>query len=149
MLFTKSAYAEELKRPKQVMAFYYTWYGTPSYGGRWVHWDEGGHHPDDMAKPGHRDIGATNHPYPDVYDSNEPELIQRQLALCEEMGIDALIATWWGINDYHDRAFKAIIAEANKREKTKLTVYYEVVSNPVGIASAVKDLMYILDTYGD
>jgi hypothetical protein len=65
------------------------------------------------------------------------------------MGIDALIATWWGIGDYHDRALKVVIAEANKRNKTKLTVYYEVVPNPVGVASAVKDLAYILDTYGD
>ncbi len=94
MFSTKSADAAESKvenlslseAKKQVMAFYYTWYGTPSYSGRWVHWEEGGHHPDPMPtpEPGHRDIGAPHHPDPDVYDSNDPELIRRQLALCEE-----------------------------------------------------------------
>jgi hypothetical protein len=149
MLSQDRAYAAEAETPKQVMAFYYTWYGTPSHSGRWAHWDEGGHRPERMKKPGHRDIGATHHPEPDVYDSNDPAVIQRHLQLCEEMGVDALIATWWGIGDFHDRALKAAIREANQRGKTAITVYYEIVPNPVGVNAAVKDLLYILDSYGD
>jgi len=132
--------------PKKVMAFYYTWYGTPEVGGRWHHWPEGGHNPDKLDQNGLRDLGATNHPEPDVYDSNSPEVIRRHLALCEEMGIDALIATWWGINDYHDKAFKVVIKEAN-RTKTQVTVYYEVIRQS-SVNVAVEDFNYILDSYG-
>lgn len=131
--------------PKKVMAFYYTWYGTPEVSDGWYHWPEGGHNPDKLDEKGLRDVGATNHPDPDVYDSNSPDVIRRHLALCEEMGIDALIATWWGINDFHDKAFKVAIAEANKT-KTQLTVYYEVIRQG-SVDSAVRDFLYILDNY--
>ena len=144
----KSALAAEEMSEKMVMAFYYTWYGTPEVCGHWHHWSEGGHDPEKIDRNGYRDIGATNHPDPDVYDSNDPSAIRRHLALCEEMGIDALIATWWGVGDYHDNALKVVLQEANN-SPTKVTIYYETIRSPHSVESAVKDFVYILDSYGD
>ena len=141
----KSALAAEATPKKMVMAFYYTWYGTPEVCGHWHHWTEGGHHPEQIDLNGYRDIGATNHPAPDVYDSNDPSVIRRHLALCEEMGIDALIATWWGVGDYHDKALKVVLQEA-KSSATKVTIYYETIRSPHSVESAVKDFLYILDS---
>ena len=131
-----------------VMAFYYTWYGTPQVCGHWHHWPEGGHNPEKIDQNGYRDIGTTNHPDPDVYDSNDPSVIRQHLAICEEMGIDALIATWWRVGDYHDNALKVVLQEA-KNSAIKVTVYYETVRSPHSVESAVKDFVYILDSYGD
>ena len=41
--------------PKQVLAFYYDWYGNPSLTGHWEHWEK----VDEMAKR----IGSSTH-YP-------------------------------------------------------------------------------------
>ena len=134
--------------PRKVMAFYYTWYGTPEVSGRWHHWPEGGHNPDNRDSEDYRDIGATNHPDPDVYDSNNPVVIQQHLTLCAEMGIDALISTWWGVGDYHDKALQVVLREANKTD-IQITVYYETVRSSHSVESAVEDLVYILENYGD
>jgi hypothetical protein len=144
----KSAFAAEGTSNKMVMAFYYTWYGTPEVCGHWHHWPEGGHNPEKIDQNGYRDIGATNHPAPDVYDSNDPSVIRRHLALCEEMGIDALIATWWGVGDYHNKALKVVLQEA-KNSATKVTIYYETIRSPHSVESAAKDFLYILDSYGN
>jgi len=166
----KSALAAEGTSKKMAMAFYYTWYGTPEVCGHWHHWPEGGHNPEKIDQNGYRDIGATNHPAPDVYDSNDPSVIRRHLALCEETGIDALIATWWGVGDYHDKALKVVLQEAKNvvalvlsnattnrsiddhkgnEAATKVTIYYETIRSPHSVESAVKDFLYILDSYGD
>src|SRR5665811_1505413 len=29
----------------RIVAFYYPWYGTPDFDGRWVHWNQAGAHP--------------------------------------------------------------------------------------------------------
>jgi len=42
---------------KKVLAFYYTWYGTPQVSGAWYHWPEGGHTPDEVDHRGLPDIG--------------------------------------------------------------------------------------------
>ena len=132
--------------PRQVLAFYYTWYGSPQVSGNWHHWDEGGHAPNEVNEDGYPDIGAANHPSHGLYDSNDPLVIQRQLKWCAEAGIDGLIATWWGQGRFHDTALKIALEKA-AASSTKLSVYYEIVPQS-GIAGVVDDLRYILTHYG-
>src|SRR5690242_4645705 len=63
---------------KQVLAFYYTWYGTPEVTGAWRHWDEGGHHPDRRTPSGQWDTGTTDHPL-QLYDSNDLKVLRTHL----------------------------------------------------------------------
>lgn len=131
---------------RKVLAFYYTWYGTPQVSGNWFHWDEGGHSPNEVNEDGYPDLGATNHPSYGPYDSNDPYTIRRHLKWSEEAGIDALIATWWGQGLYYDKALEAVLNEAAK-SSTKLSVYYEVVPKS-GMIGVIEDFSYIIEKYG-
>src|SRR3989441_4218073 len=48
--------------PKQVLAFYYGWYGNPSSSGRWVHWEK--------VEEANKRIGSSSH-YPMLGRSEE------------------------------------------------------------------------------
>lgn len=136
-------------RERKVLAFYYTWYGTPKFQGRWMHWDEGGHTPTTTDSRGWPDIGATNHPLK-LYDSNDPAVIREHLKMSADAGIDVLIATWWGKDEYHDRAFRKVIREA-ENSPVQVTVYYERVPSAQEqsrlVDAVVGDFQYILDSY--
>ena len=75
--------------PKQVLAFYYPWYGSQEFSGRWIHWEN--------VEPEKKAIGSSTH-YPVIgaYDSTDPELIDRHMRQMAEVGIDGVIASWWG-----------------------------------------------------
>lgn len=148
---------------RQVLAFYYNWYGTPQFqNGKYLHWEECrgcSHNPDNLVertnpangrKISVPDTGTTNHPVT-LYDSTDPAVIRRHLKMAERAGIDGLIATWWGRGLYHDRALALALDEAAKiRSPVKFTVYYE--QAPRGAASpidaVVDDFRYLLERYG-
>ena len=135
--------------PRTVLAFYYTWYGNPQFHGRWLHWNEGGHNPDNKLDSGLPETGTTQHPLDGLYDSHDPATIRRHLALCAEMGVDALIVTWWGQGDYHDQAYKIALDVVDEtRSAVRLCPYYEIVRGP-SKEQAVADLLYLLGAYGD
>src|SRR5882724_13646168 len=71
--------------PKQVLAFYYGWYGNPTVSGRWVHWEK----VDETKKT----IGSSAH-YPalDAYDSHNPKLVEQHCRWAKEAGITGFIA---------------------------------------------------------
>jgi len=137
---------------KRVLAFYYPWYGTPEVSGSWVHWNEAGHNPEILLSGNIPDSATSEHPFK-LYDSNDPEVIKEHLSLAKWAGIDAFIYSWWGMDDFSDRAFrKALkIAEKEKGIPVKLTIYYETISNVAvdKVEATVKDLMYILNEYAD
>lgn len=137
---------------KKVLAFYYPWYGTPEVSGGWVHWNEGGHNPETLLASNLPDSATTNHPLK-LYDSNDPEVIKEHIALAKWAGIDAFICSWWGMDDFTDRAFrKALkVAEKQKGIPVKFTIYYETVPQIAvnKVEAAVKDIMYILNEYSN
>ncbi len=136
---------------KRVLAFYYPWYGTPEVSGSWIHWNEAGHDPELLLANNLPDSATTNHPLK-LYDSNDPEVIKEHLSLAKWAGIDGFICSWWGIDDFTDRAFRKMleIVEKEKGLPLKLTIYYERVSQVAvdKVEAAVKDIIYILDEYG-
>jgi len=132
----------------KVLAFYYPWYGTPWVSGAWIHWNEGDHDPDIIGPGGRRDIGATNYPARDVYDSNDPAVLDAHIADAEAAGIDAFIASWWGVGDFTDQAFAALLDRIEARGSTvRACPYYENVPGE-SAENALADLLFILDQYG-
>ena len=133
---------------KKVLAFYYTWYLTPEASGKWEHWNEGKHNPDKILENGFRDIGTTDHPVGGTYDSSEPALIRRHLELAQYCGIDALIATWWGPNNYIDTGLGKVLDEIEKTNSpVRVCAYYEIVSEPT-VQGVMKDIEYAVSKYG-
>ncbi|MFO7906645.1 MAG: endo-1,3-alpha-glucanase family glycosylhydrolase [Pirellulaceae bacterium] len=128
--------------PHKVLAFYYTWYGTPQYRDRYIHWGK--------VDAGKHDISASTH-YPALgaYDSHDPEVIDHHIELAKTHGIDAFICTWWGRNTYDDRAFAKVLDRAREKDFAA-TVYWETApgESQSQIDQAVEDLLYVLKHYG-
>jgi hypothetical protein len=123
--------------PRQVLAFYYPWYGNPKTSGRWFHWQG----PNNEAP---RQSPTVNHPTLGLYDSHDPALIARHVAQAKAAGITALIVSWWGIDSFEDKALPTIL-DAAARAGLRMTVYLE--SQRGGEAGAARDVEYLLRTY--
>lgn len=128
--------------PREVLAFYYTWYGTPARHGRWVHWGR--------VNPEQHDISqSTHYPARGAYDSDDPELIDAHIDQAKAHGLTGFIATWWGQGGFEDRAFGVVLDRA-ERKGFKVTIYWETApgSGTTQIDQAVRDLVYVLRRYG-
>jgi Glycosyl hydrolase family 99/Bacterial Ig domain len=118
--------------PRQILAFYYPWYGTPfGPSKQWVHWD-----------PVHRNY--TDTPALGPYDSNSPDLLRQHVDWALTAGIDGFISSWWGQNTFEDKAFRQLLKVAEELH-FQVTVYYETTANK---EQTLRDFSYILDHYG-
>jgi glycoprotein endo-alpha-1,2-mannosidase len=128
--------AKDLHPPRQVLAFYYTWYGPDR------HWEK--------VDPTNHDISAARH-YPEMgaYDSHDPKIIAKQIAAARKIGITGFICTWWGQGTYEDQAVPLTLAAAQGKN-FNVTVYWEVApgSGQAQIDQAVSDLAYLVTHYG-
>jgi hypothetical protein len=128
--------------PRKVLAFYYTWYGTPEGQGRWIHWED--------VRPGEHSIATSTHyPARGAYDSHDIDVIDDHIAQAKAHGIDGFIATWWGQGTFDDHAFQKVIDRAEARD-FEVSVYWETApgSGDGKIRRAVDDLVYVLEKYG-
>ncbi len=123
--------------PRQVLAFYYPWYGNPATSGRWLHW-QGPHGEAPRQSP------TLNHPTLGLYDSHDPAVIAAHVAEAKTAGITALIVSWWGIGSFEDRALPLIL-DAAAKAGLLVTVYLEQQKD--GAAGAARDVAYLLRTY--
>ena len=128
--------------PRQVLAFYYGWYGTPQVSGQWRHWEQ--------VRPDRHEIASTMHyPADGPYDSHDPAVIERQAAAAERAGLTGFIYSWWGRGQFED-AGVPLLLDAAQRHHLKVTIYIETVrgGSPADRqADAVADLRYILAQY--
>jgi len=128
--------------PRKVLAFYYTWYGTPEGRGRWDHWEG--------VNAEKREIGSSTH-YPALgaYDCYDTRVIETHIGQAKSHGVDGFICTWWRQNDIHDKALEKVLAIAAKKNFA-VTVYWETTrsgrNDPVG--QAASDVLYVLEKYG-
>lgn len=130
------------RAPKQVLAFYYGWYGNPEVSKQWHHWKNV-----DVTRK-HIDE-STNYPALGPYDSHDPKVVDLHCRQAKEIGITGFIVSWWTQGDFHDQGMPLIL-DAAKKHGIKITVYYETVP-PRGapqISGAVNDLTYITSKYG-
>jgi glycoprotein endo-alpha-1,2-mannosidase len=129
--------------PRQVLAFYYPWYGIatgPGGAGRTVHWGR--------INAAGKDIEAsTDYPELGAYDSHDPNVIDQHCRWAKEAGIDGFIVSWWGHNHYTDRAM-SLILDACKRHGLNACIYYETVPRPKTPRAAADDIVKVLNKYG-
>src|SRR6266516_2051367 len=128
--------------PREVLAFYYGWYGNPAVSGRWVHWEK--------VNETDKRIGSSTH-YPTLgpYDSHDPKLIEQHCRWAKEAGLSGFIASWWAQGDFHDQGLPLLL-EAAQRHGLFVTAYFEVVHSQGSPKpdDAVKDVLYLLEHYG-
>ncbi|MGZ3299201.1 MAG: hypothetical protein ACXU8O_09310, partial [Asticcacaulis sp.] len=120
---------------KEVLAFYYGWYGTQAYSGSDIHWKD-----IDASK---RTIGnCPDYPVGGAYDSLDPEVIRRQVAQAKTAGITGFIASWWGEKDRTDQQFPLLLDAA---DGLKMVPYIEQAQSPESLAA---DILYLHRRYG-
>jgi hypothetical protein len=127
---------------KQVLAFYYGWYGNPQMSGSWTHWSE----VDQTAK---RIGNSTDYPELGAYDSHDPKLIEQHARKAKEIGITGFIVSWGRQGYFHDKGMPLILGAA-ERFGLGITIYFEDVRprNAPDPNTAIEDLLYVLERYG-
>lgn len=125
-----------LHPPREVLAFYYSWYGPTRHWGK--------------VNVAQHDIEASlRYPAQGAYDSHDPNVIDGQIASASGAGITGFIATWWGQGSYEDQAVPLLLAAARMRN-FKITVYWETepAKGADQIDKAALDLIYLVSHYG-
>jgi glycoprotein endo-alpha-1,2-mannosidase len=127
---------------KQVLAFYYGWYGNPQVSGSWTHWSE-------VDQPARRIGNSTDYPGLGAYDSHDPTLVEQHVRKAREIGITGFIVSWWRRGDFHDKGMPLIL-DAAQRFGLAITIYFEEVRPRAAPDpdSAIEDLLYVLERYG-
>ena len=125
------------KRPqKEVLVFYYGWYGTKARAGQNIHWLN----PD----PARQHIAdSPDYPVGGPYDSMDTAVIARQVAQIKAAGITGLIVSWWGQDDRTNDQLRLLI-DAAGAQGLKVTAYIEQVTSAEGVAA---DTLYLYQKY--
>jgi glycoprotein endo-alpha-1,2-mannosidase len=138
---TASAWAEGTSR--QVLAFYYGWYGNTASTGHWVHWQS-------VDAANHHIANSTDFPMLGAYDSHDPASVAQQVAMARVAGITGFIASWWGRDSFEDQGMPLLLAAAGKH-KLAVSAYYEKIAGDDAVSrikAAVADIDYLLTHYG-
>ncbi len=124
----------------KVGAFYYPWYGTPSFDRAWVHWTQNGHTPPE-------DIASDYYPALGAYSSSDPVVIAQHMNWLRQAGVGVIIVSWWGKDSVTDRAIPLILQIAEKYG-IKVTFHIEPYSGR-SAAGLVDDIKYLYKQYGN
>jgi hypothetical protein len=134
---------------REVLAFYYGWYGNPATSGNWVHWKN-------VDPANERIENSTDYPAYGAYDSHDPAIVDRQAAAVRGAGITGFIASWWGQGSFEDRGVPVLL-DAAAKHGLAVSAYYEKIegrdskiegNDRVGLTkAAVADLDYLLSHY--
>jgi glycoprotein endo-alpha-1,2-mannosidase len=122
-------------RHKEILAFYYGWYGTAQRSGQDIHWQG-------IDTAARTIANCPDYPQDGPYDSLDPAVIKRQVAQAKAYGLTGLIASWWGQKDRTDEQFPLLLDAA---DGLKLAPYIETADNADALAA---DITYLLKSYG-
>ena len=128
---------------REVLAFYYGWYGNPQVSGQWRHWKN-------VDQVNARIENVAGFPAYGAYDSHDSAIVDRQAAAAHAAGITGFIASWWGRDSFEDRGMPLLLAAAAKHQLS-VAAYYEKIAgeDPASrIKAAVGDIDYLLTQYG-
>ena len=128
--------ADEARPRRQVLAFYYGWYGNPRVTGRWVHW----HGVDPMRRV---IANSTHYPVLGAYDSHDPKVVEQHCRWAKQAGLTGFIVSWWHRGDFHDQGVPQLL-DAAARHGLRVTIYYETARS---VAATVADLDYLHRRY--
>src|SRR5579872_1625988 len=97
------------KVSRQVLAFYYGWYGTPKISKQWIHWEN--------VDTKNKRIGNTvDYPRIRVYDSHDRKTMDMQCRWAREAGVSGFIVNWESEGDFQDKGFPALLRAARKHK---------------------------------
>jgi len=123
---------------KRVLALYYPWYGTPDHSGKWLH--------QDGAEPARKTIAShTRYPASGPYDSTDPATLDRHLQQAKAAGIDTLVTSWWGREDFSDRGIRALLTRAPSFG-INVCVFWERLGKSRDPNAATEELSYLVGT---
>ena len=91
-----------------VAIFYYPWYGTPARDGAWQHWNQNRHRPP-------YDLYSRFYPARGPYSSDDPAVVDQQMAEIAAAGIDEVVSSWWGRGSGEDTRLRVVLAAARRR----------------------------------
>jgi len=128
---------------REVLTFYYGWWGNPATSGGWRHWKG--------VDAANETIENTAHfPAFGTYDSHDPATIERQVSAARAAGITGFIASWWGQRSFEDQGLPLLLTVAS-RHGIAVSTYYEKVAGEDAasrVKAAIGDLDYLLAQYG-
>src|SRR3984957_5407433 len=91
-----------------VSAFYYPWFATTVDDGSYAHWAQYGHLPPN-------DIDSVYYPALGVYSSDDPTVLDMQMAEIQRAGINQIAVSWWGRGSPEDQRLAGVAAAARLR----------------------------------
>jgi len=140
-----------LPRSMDFHIFYYAWYGTPEFDGKYMHWNHAVLDPDGnptgISYPGGADIGSNFYPRKGCYSSNDPETIARHCFEIRLSGAGVICVSWWGQGSFSDRAVPGILDQA-WRHGLKVNFHIEPFEGRTAAATR-EAIAYIFDEYSD
>src|SRR5262245_47059853 len=88
--------------PHHVLAFYYPWFGSATGpSGVWRHWN-----------PNLPRYGVAHKPVAGYYDSKDTTILRRHLQQMKAAGIDTVVASWWGPEQFEDQVLPVLLSLA-------------------------------------
>ena len=117
-----------------VSAFYYPWFMTNVEDGSYAHWAQDGHLPPN-------DISSVYYPSLGVYSSDDPGVLDAQMAEIQRAGINQIAVSWWGKGSPEDLRLPGVIQAATARH-IDVAVQIEPYTGR-SVASAVSDIDYL------
>lgn len=129
--------------PREVLAFYYGWYGNPTVSRSWVHWRE-------ANSTLHTIQNATDYPTVGAYDSHDPDELAAQVTAAKAAGFTGFVSSWWGKDDFTDRSL-AMLLNAAQLKHLHVSAYVENLptgNNTFSEGERVAKIEYLLHQYG-
>jgi glycoprotein endo-alpha-1,2-mannosidase len=142
--------------------FYYGWYGTPEFDGKWLHWDHERlpHWNPSIAKqhsrarhdPAKNDVGSTFYPKDKFYSSHDPKVVADHMVQIRRSGAGVLAVSWYppGQHDNEGRESNALIPLLLEKAAPKgLKIAFHVEPYKGRSPESIRrDIGYLLKTYG-
>ena len=113
--------AAATKPSTQVIAFYYGWYGNPTFDGEWIHWND----PINKAVPP-ADISSDYYPQLGAYSSRDPAILRQHMAWLQRAKIGVIALSWWD-GETSDALVQQLL-DAAKVAGIKVTLHIEPVT---------------------
>ena len=106
------------KTSPQVIAFYYGWYGNPTFDGEWIHWNDKRF---DIVPPD--DISSDYYPQLGAYSSRDPAVVRQHMDWLKRAKIGVIALSWWA-GETSD-AYVRQVLDAAKTAGIKVTLHIE------------------------
>ena len=143
-----------------VHTFYYMWYGSPEFNGKYYHWNHPylPHWQESIARkfPRHShvppdDIGASFYPKLGCYSSSDPAVIEAHMYQLRQAGIGVASVSWYPEGMADDQGFPPnplipLLLKIAQAYSIKVNIHIEPYSgrSPMSVR---RDLKYIVENY--